>query len=138
MISRSLQVLWNKVNWMVGAVHLTPWYMTYVSPQAQPPTAKPPVEVGSQAVCPFWFCLRSLTNKPASGWVVISRQSTSLTLQRGEAVNYLDAPHLMGCIYIFIFFLPFSHSAKCTAHTTWHSPCLLSFTATAKWNLSGE
>ena len=50
--SRSLQVLWNKVNWMVGAVHLTPWYVTYVPPQALPPSAKPSVEVGSQAVGP--------------------------------------------------------------------------------------
>ncbi|BDA45058.1 hypothetical protein COCOBI_06-5380 [Coccomyxa sp. Obi] len=44
-----ITVLWKKVNWMVGAIHLTPWYMAYVSPQALPPTAKPPVEVGSQA-----------------------------------------------------------------------------------------
>ncbi|BDA41281.1 probable endoglucanase E1 [Coccomyxa sp. Obi] len=38
-----LTIIWSKVNWLIGAINLTPWYLTYNgNPTPPPPTSPPP------------------------------------------------------------------------------------------------
>lgn len=32
-----LQIIWSKINWLTGAINLTPWYLTYTNPSPTTP-----------------------------------------------------------------------------------------------------
>ena len=50
-MSVGLQVLWYKVNWLIGAINLIPWYLTYSTSTPPPLVAPPPPPLPSGSGC---------------------------------------------------------------------------------------
>lgn len=38
MLVARLQIIWSKINWLIGAINLTPWYLTYNGGGPSPPS----------------------------------------------------------------------------------------------------